>query len=286
MARPAIRELAHLFSVFHNLTYYAPEMKVFRDHGLNHYWHAYLAYRSAPMGRVGSGAVVATFYNFAPSLVEQAIPAAWDILEPSEVLAVRDDAVGAALHRVFGAAGGAVEQQAAAAAALALPSITNQSPAGRTLFAAHAALPTPDPPLERLWHAATLWREFRGDGHAMALLAEHIDGIECHVLLAGKGVASQSVIQKIRGWSTDDWHAAHQRLATRGLVEPDGVLTADGSELRRQIETRTDQLASGPLEHLGPDEQQQLIGFMTPLVQTLVETGAVPDRWPPPTLPA
>ena len=42
-------------------------------------------------------------------------------------------------------------------------------PDGRALFAANAALDWPDDPLDVLWHAATLLREHRGDGHVALL---------------------------------------------------------------------------------------------------------------------
>ena len=54
---------------------------------------------------------------------------------------------------------------------------------GRVLAAANAALPVPDGSslnsgLARLWQAATLLRERRGDGHFAALAAADIDGAE------------------------------------------------------------------------------------------------------------
>jgi hypothetical protein len=41
-----------------------------------------------------------------------------------------------------------------------------------------------DEPVARLWHAATLLREHRGDGHIAALVAAGIGGTEAHVLHA------------------------------------------------------------------------------------------------------
>ena len=38
--------------------------------------------------------------------------------------------------------------------------------------------------MARLWHAATLLREHRGDGHFAALVAEGIGGTQAHVLHA------------------------------------------------------------------------------------------------------
>jgi hypothetical protein len=42
---------------------------------------------------------------------------------------------------------------------------------GRALYAGLRALDVPEEPVARLWHAATLLREHRGDGHNAALLA-------------------------------------------------------------------------------------------------------------------
>ena len=49
-------------------------------------------------------------------------------------------------------------------------------PDGRALFAANAALPWPTEPLDVLWHAATLLREHRGDGHVALLTASGLVG--------------------------------------------------------------------------------------------------------------
>ena len=50
------------------------------------------------------------------------------------------------------------------------------------MYAGLRALPMPEEPLTRLWHAANMLREHRGDGHIVALVAEQIGGTEAHVL--------------------------------------------------------------------------------------------------------
>ena len=52
------------------------------------------------------------------------------------------------------------------------------------MYAGLRALPMPEEPLARLWHAANMLREHRGDGHIAALLSEQIGGTEAHVLSA------------------------------------------------------------------------------------------------------
>ena len=272
------RALAKLFGTFHNISYYAPEMKAFADVGLPEYWRAYMAYRSAPMGIVPASVVESTFYNFSPSHVQAGIPSAWSTTNPAQVLALRDQLIAAALTRALGddADLAAISQ----AADLALPPILTCEAGARPLFAAHRELPAPDDPVMRLWFACTLWREHRGDGHNIALASAEIDGIECHVLLAAKGVGTRDIIGKIRGWSPAAWDDAQARLVARGLVTEDGSFTPTGEQLRSTIETDTDRLAAAPRALLG-DDTSQLITFLEPLVGQLIGSGAVPGRWPP-----
>ncbi len=273
------RALAQLTGVFHNLSYYAPELRGFRDAGIEGYWRAYLAYRSAPLGPVPASVVTAIFYNFAPRVVATAIPSVWEHLTPVEALVLRDELMDRALVRAFG---DQVDSPAMAeAAALARSAIEHADVVGRPLFAAHRSLPWPDAPHQQLFRAATLWREHRGDGHNIALAAARIDGIECHALLAGKGVVTGRAIEKLRGWTPDEWDAAVSRLAARGVLEPDGSWTPAGRALHAQLERDTDTLSAEPRNTLGPDSCQQLIDLMSPLVTHLVETGAVEGSWPP-----
>ncbi|MBT6443802.1 MAG: hypothetical protein HOK58_02305 [Acidimicrobiaceae bacterium] len=277
------RRLAKLFGTFHNISYYAPEMKAFADLGLPEYWRAYMAYRSAPMGIVPPSVVEATFYNFSPSHVQAGIPSAWSTTNPAEVLALRDRAIAAALHRGLGDAPDV--HQIAEAADLALPPILACEAGARPLFAAHRELAVPEDPIMRLWFACTLWREHRGDGHNIALAAAEIDGIECHVLLAAKGVGTKEIIGTIRGWSSTAWDQAEQRLIARGLVTATGTFTDAGEAVRSEIEAHTDRLAGAPRALLG-DDTDRVLELLEPLVGQLIGSGAVPGRWPPPKVPA
>ena len=282
-AQSTARRLAKLLGTFHNISYYAPEMKAFADVGLREYWRAYMAYRSAPMGIVPASVVESTFYNFSPSHVQAAIPSAWETTNPAEVLSLRDQCIAAALARALD---GADVSDAAEAADLALPPIMQVEAGARPLFAAHRELAAPSDPIMRLWFAATLWREHRGDGHNLALATASIDGIECHVLLAAKGVGDRDTIGKIRGWSTDDWTNAQQRLVDRGLLSDDGSYTDAGQQLRDGIESHTDDLAAPPRELLGEEGCQRVIAIAEPLVGHMIEGGAVAGRWPPKQDPA
>jgi hypothetical protein len=271
------RTIAKLFGTFHNISYYAPEMKAFADVGLPEYWRAYIAYRSAPMGRVPASVVESTFYNFAPAHVQAAVPSAWDTTTLDQVLALRDRCIDRALHRALGDVD---EDILLEASDLALAPILACEAGARPLFAAHRELPVPESPLLRLWYAATLWREHRGDGHNIALASAGIDGIECHLLLAAKGVGEQAIIEKIRGWSSADWDAARARLADRELLTASGEFTDRGRQLRADIESHTDELAAPPRLLLA-DGTDRVIALLEPLVGELITSGSVPGRWPP-----
>lgn len=284
LERVRARGLAKTLGVFHNISYYAPEMKAFADVGLPEYWRAYMAYRSAPMGQVAPSVVTATFYNFAPRVVAEALPSAWDGITPQGAIDLRDGCIDAALTRALD--GLLTDTSLAEAADLAMTGIEGTDCAGRPLFGAHAELPLPKKPHLRLWHAATLWREHRGDGHNLALAAAELNGIECHVLLAAKGVGAQDIIEKIRGWTTDEWSSAHARLVERGLLNPDGSFTDRGETLRNDIEAHTDLLAAEPRERLGPESSDRLVELMQPLIGQLISSGSVPGRWPPRADPA
>jgi len=132
---------------------------------------------------------------------------------------------------------------AATAADILIGVIEGIDCAGRVLAAPNALLPVPAEPLARLWHAATVLREHRGDGHVAALVAAGIDGCEALVLRAGMDL-SREMLQPIRGWADADWEQAAARLAGRGWLGADGRVTAAGAAAHRAVEDATDLAAA------------------------------------------
>ncbi|HEY4789930.1 MAG TPA: hypothetical protein VIJ05_01160, partial [Actinomycetes bacterium] len=234
----------------------------------------YFASRSAAMGPVPAEVVTATFYNFHPRMVRRAIPDAWGFAPPERVLAARLEGADAALRRLLGP--WADGPEAAEAAALVRQATEGLDPAGRPLFAAHAALGWPEEPHLALWHAATLYREFRGDGHVACLLADGVDGCEAHVLAAGAGQLPGAFLREYRGWSEEEWAAAAARLRARGLVAGDGRLTEAGRAARAAIEDRTDDLAMDPWRHLGEQGCARLLDLLGRPTRLIVEGRGVP----------
>ena len=146
------------------------------------------------------------------------------------------------------------------------------------------ALPWPEEPLLHLWHGLTLLREHRGDGHNAAL-AHGIDGCAAHVLAAGVGGAPRDVTQPARGWSDEDWSAAADRLAARGLIDGDGVATPAGRDLHAAIERRTDELAAEPWAGVDADGLEQVVTTLARLAARVASSGTI--RYPNPMgLPA
>ena len=272
---PAVaRKMWRLFEPFHAVVYFAPEKREFYDRlGLKGGWMGYFASRAAPMGAVSPEVVIATFYNFAPAMVRRAIPDAWALASPEEVLAARYGVADAALRRYVGdEIDSEGLQEAAQLARIAAEAC---EPDGRPLFAAHAGLDWPEAPHMALWHACTLLREFRGDGHVTALVAHQIDGLEAHLLISGAGVSPAEMLREFRKWSQADWDAAVERLTARDLVQPDGGLTPAGQDLRARIETMTDELALQPFEALGERRCATLEQRLRPLVRSIDDAGGI-----------
>ncbi|MFF3516869.1 hypothetical protein [Streptomyces sp. NPDC002573] len=278
LAERAARRCHNLINPFHSMHYFSPDLqREMAALGVDHQRAAYFAVRSAAMGAVGAGAVTATFYNFSPELVAQHVPAVWETASPAAVLAARMRAVDATVRRLLGEEVLA-SKETAEAAELALRATEACVRHARPLYAAHADLPVPEEPHLAFWHAATLLREHRGDGHLAVLLRAELDPMEALVThsATGKGISPKWVLAT-RGWSRADWDAACGRLRERGLLDADGELTEAGTALRGDIEAETDRLDRAPYEHLGADGVARLTELAGALITRARDAGAFPE---------
>lgn len=263
----------------HAVTYFAPEAQQGCEQlGTKGFWMSYFAQRAAPLGSPGPELVAALFYNFHPGLVARCVPAVWSLASPEQFLKVRLDAVDAALLRLLGPevlASPAVAEAAeiARAAALAAPHH------GRALGAAGAALAWPDAAHLVLWHAQTVLREIRGDGHVAALLTAGLDPVETLVLFAADLGMEPDYLRVRRGWGEAEWAQARGRLAERGLVAAGGI-TATGRATRAEVEAHTDRLAATPWAAVGADAADRLVELVEPLVAAIAARGGVPAQNP------
>ncbi len=267
-AAQTARSMWALFEPIHAVTYFSPQARsAFERAGLRGFWRGYFAGRAAPLGPAGAAVVTASFFNFAPAFVARAIPGVWELISPDEALRVRAAGAAEALGGLFAG----LEGEAAAAADLLGRAVRDLDCPGRVLAAANAALPDPGdgdgpPVFGRLWQAATLLREHRGDGHFAALAAADLDGCEAVVLRCGLDLRREDM-QPVRGWTDEQWDEAQARLAGRGLIGPDGKLTADGLDAHAAVEEATDRAAARPWARLGEQATAELSAVLTPLAR-------------------
>ncbi len=271
------RRLFDRFEPVHAVTYFAPEARAALDGlGYRGFWMGYFAARSAPLGMVPREVVAAVFYNFAPERVAKALPAAWEIAGPEAALRARQESAVAALRRC----GVVPDENVAVAAELACRAAREAPLDGRPLFAANLALPWPEDPLAALWHATTLLREQRGDGHVAVLAAAGVSGRESNVLHAAAGRVQRDYIARTRDYDEGSWRHYEQRLAERGLLNDDGSLTAAGRQLKDHIESSTDTLALSALDALSDDEVEKLFQALTPITRMVIAGGDIPAATP------
>ena len=237
----------------------------------------YFVPRSAAFGAVGPGAVVATFYSFAPPVVELGLRDAWVPATPAQVVEARWRGAERALRRMCGDLLDAPEL--AEAVALARRAADGCTPDGRPLYAAHADLDLPESLPLQLFHAITLLREHRGDGHVAVLVAEGVSGLESAVLHVAQGDAwTREPLRKRRAWTTAQWDAAVARLVDRGWLDEQERFTEEGAAARAHVEARTDALALPAYEPLGEDGCRRLRALVRPLSTAVVEAGGIGIR--------
>ena len=262
-----------LFEPVHAVTYFAPEARsAFEEAGLRGFWRGYFAGRAAPLGPASAAVVGASFFNFSPAMVARAIPGVWELIPPDEALRVRQAGAVSALRALLGG----LDSEVAAAADLLGRAVGELSCSGRVLAAANAALPPAEDMIGRLWQAATVLREHRGDGHFAAMATADIDGCEVLVLRCGLDMRRED-IQPIRGWTDEQWDAAAARLAARGWIGPDATLTPAGRDVHATLEIATDQAAARPWARLGPAAVADAARALIPIAQACAQVVPYPS---------
>ncbi|QQC92491.1 SCO6745 family protein [Streptomyces alfalfae] len=271
------RRCHNVLNALHSSHYFSPDVtRELAGLGITHPSAVNFAVRAAALGAVGPGVVTAAFYNYKHELVAAHVPHIWRIASPEDVLAARLRGVDATLRRLLGD-DAVASPEMAEAAGLALRAAEACTRTARPLYSAHADLPVPQEPHLAYWHAATLLREHRGDGHVSVLLGAGLDGLEALVThtATGKGTRPKWVFST-RGWDKDEWRAAEERLRTRGVLDAEGELTEAGVALRKEIEAETDRLDRAPYEHLGTAGVERLTELGTVFTGAALQAGAFP----------
>jgi hypothetical protein len=256
--------------LLHAVSYFAPEADAaLKDTGLKGFWMGYFAARSAPLGEAGPELVTACFHGFPHEAVARALPDAWACTTPIEAWDARREGSLVALQRLLG------DVDVTEVSALARRAAEATHHDGRALSAATAAMPWPDGPLGTLWHAATVLREHRGDGHVALLTAAGLNGCEANVFAAARGATTLDTQRRARAWSDDAWEDAQRTLSARSLIRH-GRLTDAGEALAVHLEQRTDELAEPPYAVLSLDDQRRLVDGTRALAKKIIDAEELP----------
>jgi hypothetical protein len=230
---------------------------------------SYVGGRAAYLGDAAEAVVAATFAWFEPSLVAGLYRLAGQTASRDQLTAARAEAIGVSLRTVLGD-----EDPSAVADALA-DAAEGADGMGRPLFSGVRAAGRPIDPAERLWWAATLVREHRGDSHVAAAAAAGIGPVEMNLLTEQWLGMPFTSYAATRGWSPEALQAGTARLEERGWLEG-GQITASGAEARHRIEESTDVQEQSIVSGLGgrlAEVCAQLEGW----ARLCVEAGTFPN---------
>lgn len=259
----------------HGMIYFTPDAPPeYASVGITSNRAGYFASRAAAFGEASPELVIATFVNFHPGLVRHAMSGLWHDTTPALMLDARMRAVDTSLRRAFGAdvlgsAGLSTIAELLRRAAL----VSCEHPEGRPLFAAHSTLAWPDEPHLVIWHAQTLLREFRGDGHVAALTVEGLGGLDALISHAASGDVPADVLRRTRAWSEEEWANGIASMCERGLVDEAGTFTDAGRAQRERVEATTDRVSLAPYATLGDDECAAVRAMGRKLSELVVAAG-------------
>ena len=202
---------------------------------------AYFTSRGSLMGQVTGHVVAAAFAVFNPAAVVPSVAYGWSLTDAETIRRARQDGAVAQLRRILGA-----PADAARGAKLLESAVAALAPAGRPLFAgaiSHEA-PSADDPLARAWFFGDALREYRGDAHNAAWLADGLGPVEIGLLTElFWGLPLHSYV-RTRAWSDEQVGDAIENLRARGWLA-DRTFTDAGRAGREAIEASTDaQMAS------------------------------------------
>jgi len=203
--------------------------------------------RAASLGEPVSSVVVSAFGVFEPDFLVATYEQGRRVASRNAVLAQRELAATESLTAVLGVSR---EGEAGAIADSLLIALRALDGVGRPLFSGLRQLDVPTDGFGRLWRAAELVREHRGDGHIGACIAAGLDALSMNVLTElwlGFGLGEYS---STRGFNPDALATCVAQLKAMGWLEA-GELTAQGRDARLAIEGATDVSQAALVNALG-----------------------------------
>lgn len=207
----------------------------------------YFVLRASPMGRPNPALIGAAFAYFPPVMVSKIVSRSWESIPPERALEVGVRRMSAAANAIY--VGNPKLKDLADRYEQATAAVRAE---GRALTAAWQTVEWSDEPAARLFGAATVLREFRGDAHIFALARHGLSPLQGNLLshaLRSKDIESDA---RGRGFRDDAVIPARADLEERGAIEDDHV-TKPGAELWEAVEETTDVLGAQPWEALGDE---------------------------------
>lgn len=237
------------------------------------FFGGYVWGRAAAMGAdVSPAVVVSAFGVFDSSLLTAVLTAAKATASSEDVLAHREAGAAAGLAAAASDIDAAVIESLGGRLSEALSDLDG---AGRPLFSALRALPSPSDVYGRLWRAAEMVREHRGDGHLAACIAAGLDAVEMNILTELWLDYPLGEYSASRGFSPELIAEAAERLQSRGWMGENGALTADGKGVRESIEEATDRSQQALVDELG-DDLEDLVALADTVGAAVLEANAAP----------
>ncbi|KQT94364.1 hypothetical protein ASG49_05645 [Marmoricola sp. Leaf446] len=229
----------------------------------------YVYSRASVLGDVEPRVASAAFGVFEPGLVADLFASARSTASVDDVRAAKERGAVTALRECLGE-----PEELAEVVAVLRRACEAADPTGRALHAGLTGLAWPEDLLGQLWHACTILREHRGDGHLATLVASGVDGVQANQLTelwVGWDALSYT---GSRAWSPEAMDAGTGTLAERGWVA-DGRLTDAGRAFREDLEATTDLTVAAAVAAIG-DDLDRVVARLDAWAQQVVDRGWFP----------
>lgn len=237
---------------------------------------AYFTSRGSVMGQVSGQVVAATFAVFNPDIVIPSVDEGWKLTDAASICSARDRGAIAQLERILGPSPTGIDRTRE----LLQRAVDPLKIEGRAIFAGLRSLEMPTTALGATWRLADMLREYRGDSHIAAWVSEGLDAVEVCLLTDAFSGLPMRTYSATRGWRTEQFDPATERLVSRGLLDAKGeTFTTAGREIRSRIELNTDRQMDAAMNAIA-DNLAELMEILTPLAQAIKDAFGYPKRGP------
>ena len=193
-------------------------------------------------------------------------------MHPPALIAERDRVTATSLRAAIGDV--ASDDDATRVAEVLERAVAGVDGTARALFAALRSQPRLTDPYGRLWRAADLVREHRGDSHLAACVAAGLDPVRMGILSEVWVDYPVGEYSGTRAWPEEAHAAGVTRLEADGLIA-DGRITDAGRVFRDGIEAATDAAQRDLVEAVG-DDLDDVVARLDVWSQACIDAHAFP----------